>query len=553
MICKACPVCLLIVIYISSIVESDYVEVVRPRGVSLTRKVFYDPLKDFTCLDGSRTISFQFVNDDYCDCSDGSDEPGTSACPDGQYHCTNAGFRPLNIPSSRVNDGVCDCCDGSDEWKNQSLCPNTCKELWRIEKEEREKQTAEESQGYTIRQELAETGRAKKVEREAALKDYEEKLGLLKETEEKLKSHKDEIEAKETEAKDAARKLMEEELAQKTAEENHQRGEQAFAEMDTDKDGSLVIDEILQHKELDPNLEDGSFTEEEAKAILQNDAVDLSVFMESVWPSINGSFETTLSPPIEEQEQPSAEVERHDAEEAAFREEELEKQALLEEENIDLEDENDDEYYEDDDEDEDLEDDDEDFSDEEDYEKNQAKETSADVKESFFYDDATRELIEEAEEARKRYQANQDSKKNIEREIESLQKGLDMDFGPDEAFQALQFKCFDFETLEYRYKLCPYDKTSQTPNKGGSETNLGRWGSWSGPENFRYSKMKYENGLGCWNGPARSTEVRIRCGLEQKILSVDEPSRCAYVFEFATPCACTQPEPAGDSFPRDEL
>ena len=28
---------------------------------------------------------------------------------------------------------------------------------------------------------------------------------------------------------------------------------------------SLVIDEILQHKELDPNLEDGSFTEEEAK------------------------------------------------------------------------------------------------------------------------------------------------------------------------------------------------------------------------------------------------------------------------------------------------
>ncbi|XP_076814197.1 glucosidase 2 subunit beta-like isoform X2 [Clavelina lepadiformis] len=485
MICKACPVCLLIVIYISSIVESDYVEVVRPRGVSLTRKVFYDPLKDFTCLDGSRTISFQFVNDDYCDCFDGSDEPGTSACPDGQYHCTNAGFRPLNIPSSRVNDGVCDCCDGSDEWKNQSLCPNTCKELWRIEKEEREKQTAEESQGYTIRQELAETGRAKKAEREAALKDYEEKLGLLKETEEKLKSHKDEIEAKETEAKDAARKLMEEELAQKTAEENHQRGEQAFAEMDTDKDGSLVIDEILQHKELDPNLEDGSFTEEEAKAILQNDAVDLSVFMESVWPSINGSFETTLSPPIEEQEQPS--------------------------------------------------------------------ETSADVKESFFYDDATRELIEEAEEARKRYQANQDSKKNIEREIESLQKGLDMDFGPDEAFQALQFKCFDFETLEYRYKLCPYDKTSQTPNKGGSETNLGRWGSWSGPENFRYSKMKYENGLGCWNGPARSTEVRIRCGLEHKILSVDEPSRCAYVFEFATPCACTQPEPAGDSFPRDEL
>jgi len=31
----------------------------------------------FTCLNGERTIDFAAVNDDYCDCSDGSDEPGT--------------------------------------------------------------------------------------------------------------------------------------------------------------------------------------------------------------------------------------------------------------------------------------------------------------------------------------------------------------------------------------------------------------------------------------------------------------------------------------------
>ncbi len=32
--------------------------------------------KHFTCLDGSATIPVGNINDDYCDCLDGSDEPG---------------------------------------------------------------------------------------------------------------------------------------------------------------------------------------------------------------------------------------------------------------------------------------------------------------------------------------------------------------------------------------------------------------------------------------------------------------------------------------------
>ena len=38
------------------------------RGLNPNKKPSYNPTKDFTCLDGSATIPFSLVNDDYCDC-----------------------------------------------------------------------------------------------------------------------------------------------------------------------------------------------------------------------------------------------------------------------------------------------------------------------------------------------------------------------------------------------------------------------------------------------------------------------------------------------------
>ena len=64
------------------------------------------------------------MNDDYCDCVDGTDEPGTSACPNSLFFCEfQDEFLNNNyIPASKVNDGICDCCDGSDEYgKNKIL------------------------------------------------------------------------------------------------------------------------------------------------------------------------------------------------------------------------------------------------------------------------------------------------------------------------------------------------------------------------------------------------------------------------------------------------
>lgn len=141
---------------------------------------------DFTCRDGSHTLLISKLNDNYCDCPDGSDEPGTSACSNGQFFCKNAGFKGSYIFSSRVDDGICDCCDGSDEAPNQ--CKDTCEAIAKEYNSQKEAEAKRIQQGLAKKEEHIREG-----EREYELK--KDRLAEVRKEIESLQQQKKDLEA----------------------------------------------------------------------------------------------------------------------------------------------------------------------------------------------------------------------------------------------------------------------------------------------------------------------------------------------------------------------
>ena len=90
-------------------------------------------------------------------------------------------------------------------------------------------------------------------------------------------------------------------------------------------------------------------------------------------------------------------------------------------------------------------------------------------------------------------------------------------------------RCIELQDAEYSYRICFFDEDAKQ-----SYTSLGRFVRFSEDEKTAH----FENGDWCPGGPARSLNVKMVCGAEERILGVKEPARCAYEARMTHPSAC---------------
>eukprot|EP00761_Pharyngomonas_kirbyi_P006812 gb/GECH01006821.1/.p1 GENE.gb/GECH01006821.1/~~gb/GECH01006821.1/.p1 ORF type:complete len:465 (+),score=101.56 gb/GECH01006821.1/:1-1395(+) len=370
-------------------------------------------------------IPIDRVNDNYCDCADGRDEPGTSACAGRShalFYCRNTGSRPQEIPTSRVNDGICDCCDGTDEYASDLVhCPNTCAAQGAAQRSYWQSRRQAVVAGLESRRRYARDGARRAAEIGRELTSIRKELKTAKEERDVLGAEKDRIEHLE------GLKEKEEELSQEEKEDDQNQNEDH-------RDGEE--DEREEEESPDRN---NQVPPEPSPGILS--------LMYSVYRTVYRSL----------------------------------------------------------------------FS------------LYVDLVRSFYGEFNKTE----AEKIRDRYDESEKRVKELEQKEKDLDQKKQQDWGPDNRFGVLSEKCFTIDTAEYVYEMCPYGKAAQKPKKG-SDVNLGKFDGFKD----NYSKMIFNNGAKCWNGPRRSLTVMLECDQQEQVRSMLEPSMCVYEMKFTTPAAC---------------
>ncbi|USW55780.1 Putative mannose-6-phosphate receptor binding domain superfamily, glucosidase II beta subunit [Septoria linicola] len=494
----------------------------RPRGVGPEFAKFYEDTTSFQCITNPAiSLPFSRVNDDYCDCPDGSDEPGTAACAHLSslsphtlenppnvtnslpgFYCKNKGHRPSYVPFSNVNDGICDyelCCDGSEEWDGITKCQDKCAEIgkeWRKHDEARAKSLN-----------AANKKRAELVK---------EAQRLRKQVEDRLQSLGAQIEAAEIKVKNAEQELKDVQRSEagKTVKAGPGKGgklsqlvELARTRMD-DLRNNLITSraELTANRDRLRQLESLLTTfKEEYNPNFNDEGVKRAV---RAWEDYAASF-TIGAEPNAAQERDIGELVKEDSENGL------------------------------------------------DWESYVEEESDTDILYSFTSylppqsapsSGSETKIVTEARDRLKAAEKALEDQKKSQTEHTS---DLATDFGPGDVFRALKDTCVSKDSGEYTYEFCFWGRTNQKSKKGGGSTNMGSFArietiyvdedlptNGKGLGRGQRIAMKHENGQHCWNGPNRSTTVILACSEENEIWKIMEEEKCVYRVEMGTPSVC---------------
>ncbi|RXH83810.1 hypothetical protein DVH24_009245 [Malus domestica] len=569
-------------------------------GISPQDEIYYKSSEVIKCKDGSKKFSRAQLNDDFCDCPDGTDEPGTSACPAGKFYCRNVGHAPLLIFSSRVNDGICDCCDGSDEYDGQVKCPNTCWEAGKVARDKLKKKISTYQEGVAIRKQEVEQAKIAMAKDEAELSKLQSEEKILKKLVDQLKEQKEQIEKaeekerlqkekEEQERKEAKEKAnqgktkIEEEAKQDSSEdlENSdgevRRTESTYEEKIGNLEGSHSSQDTAENHDDLAAKDDHSNTPEHKGSLVGSVEQHEEKQKEEPVAISENEFDSGSKVPPDEGEDESEKTESLSREELGRRVASrwTGEDTTKEGEEVDAVKEDTHEQYDgyasetDDDnqkyDDEDVEEAaDNDFGEEDHGDSDSSYKYESDT-DSDFSDVTTSstpswlEKIQktvwnllqavnlfqtpvnqsEAASIRKEYDESSAKLSKISSRISSLTKKLKHDFGNFMFDVSDLWACKILCSGQAPHLSCPL---SQLVSRLLALPSIGKsfWKrSWDKFEDS-YKVMVFANGDKCWNGPDRSLKVRLRCGLKNEVADVDEPSRCEYVALLSTPALCLE-------------
>ncbi|KAJ2614865.1 hypothetical protein H4S08_001517 [Coemansia sp. RSA 1365] len=544
------------------------------RGVDpqLLSKYKANDAGNFTCLDGSKQIPIAQVNDDYCDCADGSDEPGTSACANGTFYCVNKGHIPSTLAAWRVNDGVCDydvCCDGSDEWDTDTKCPDKCEEIGKQHRQkEAEQKQIEEAGGKRLAEIIENSDSLRRIKQ----KELDEKRVKLVEVEAEFaaaEQRKEDLEKQQRDITESTTKLQtltDQYLSSVVAYRKQLAAELHVLRAQRDR---LIL--ILRSVRVDHNPE---FNDPAvSNAIKQySEFVDAYPYMEQAALAFADEDDAARSERLLQMDQDNMAEDDGALDKCKQAVEIAEAEMTTAHDDIDLfvrvlenlRDGYNKNYH-------DLAikaavtgltafENDRSLSAEK-IEKDKAeigfqtlKQQYDEVKpqlEEIFSESSVEEgelvsakdnnenevdLDQQVTEARTIYWDIQ-SKLNRERnEVDDLKTLLEeSDLGPNDMYLSVKGECYKLDTGEYTYEICILDRVTQISNKDNSRQSLG---SFTAFEGTNYTTQQYLHGTKCWNGPERSITVQVICNENIQLLSVSELEKCEYQATIAAPFAC---------------